>query len=134
MCVFCVSAKVLNLFCTSARRFLEIKDVLAAGNGFSSAILVECRRAGDHAQGVVPGVDTWELWRIFGHVAKVFKNEKRMVADLVERVDGGHLAKLDVLPSRTCAFFRFSVALWFAAETTGPARPEVCSSQSWRSA
>ena len=48
-----------------------------------------------------------ELRRLFGHVngtadvAKVLKNEKRTVADQVERVEGGHLAEQDVLLSRT---------------------------------
>ena len=58
----------------------------------------------------VPGVDTWRGWglrRLFGHVrgtadvATVLENEKRMIADLVERVEGGHFAEQDVLPSRT---------------------------------
>ena len=57
-----------------------------------------------------PDVDTWrcrELRCLFGHVhgtadmAKVLKNEKGTIADLVERVKGGHLAEQDVLPSRT---------------------------------
>ena len=114
MCVFCVSAKVLDVFCTSASRFLNIKDVRVAGNGFSSAILVACHRAGEHAQGL--GSARLHMW-IRGAAVnsgvcsatsmglptwpKVLKNEKRMIADLVERVEGGRLAEQDVLPCRT---------------------------------
>ena len=83
---------------------------------------------------------SWELRRLFGHVygtadvTKVLKNDKRMVADLVKRVEGGiFLRRMCCLPSRTswtkknttrevpcfvrdalqfapAAFFRFSVA------------------------
>ena len=88
--------------------------MLVAGNCFNSAILVECHRAHEITLKVwelsVPGVDTWRGWglrRLFGHVygtadvAKVLENEKRLIADLFERVEGGHLAEQDVLPSRT---------------------------------
>ena len=53
-----------------------------------------------------PDVDTWaRLGTQASHGAAdgahVLKNEKRMIADLVERVEGGHLAVQNVQPSCT---------------------------------
>ena len=163
MCVFSVSPKVH--FAPQTSRFVKNQRCACSWSwlqfSHSGGMSQEQEITHKVLQYSAPDVDTWRGWelrRLFGHVhgtadvAKVLKNEKRMIADLVERVEGGHLAEQDVLPSRTSwnkknptqevprarraphSHPRFSfVSLWHVgSETPGPARPEVCSRQPWR--
>ena len=137
ICVFCVPAKLLYMFCTSASRFVETRRCACSTQmasvqpfwwNFTEKEIT--LRVWEYS---APHVDTWRGWelrRLFGHVhgtadvVNVLKNEKRMMVDLIERVEGGHLGTRRILLKRchtSCAtstrfapvaFFRCSVAFW----------------------